>query len=77
MDQDVVKRVSNKVAKQFPEMKGKKPTVRQHSRSAKKKLKFELTYKANVELPGGRRLQRIVRVVADEKGKIIRMSTSK
>ena len=58
-------------------MKGQKPTVRQHSRSSKKKLKFELTYKANVELPGGRRLQRIVRVVADEKGKIIRMSTSK
>jgi hypothetical protein len=77
MDQDVVKRISNKVAKQFPELKGKKPTVRQHSKSAKKKLKFEFTYKGKVELPGGRRLPRIVRVVADEKGKIIRMSTSK
>ncbi len=53
MEQDVIKRVSNKVAKQFPEMKGQKPTVRQHSRSAKNKQKFEVTYKAKVEVPGG------------------------
>lgn len=76
MDESSVEKVSRKVRRQFPEMKGISPTVRKCSPSGGK-IKFELTYKGKVELPGGRELRRVVRVVADEKGKIIRMSTSK
>lgn len=76
MEQSAVDKVSRKVAKQFPEMKGRKPSIQSQS-SGKKDMKFVLTYKAKVELPGGRTLRRVVRVVADEKGKVIRMSTSK
>ena len=76
MEQSAVEKVSRKVAKQFPEMKGRKPLIKSQS-SGKKEMRFVLTYKANVELPGGRNLRRVVRVVADEKGKVIRMSTSK
>lgn len=76
MDQSSVEKVSRKVKKQFPEMKGISPAVRKSSES-RGRVKYELTYKGKVELPGGRKLRRVVRVVADEKGKIIRMSTSK
>ncbi len=76
MELSAVEKVSRKVAKQFPEMKGRKPSIKSQS-SGKKDMRFVLTYKANVELPGGRNLRRVVRVVADQKGKIIRMSTSK
>ena len=40
-------------------------------------VEFLLTYKGKVELPGGRKISRIVRVVADERGRIIKMSTLK
>jgi hypothetical protein len=76
MEQSSINKVSRKVVKQFPEMKGSKPSIRRRSGSGSK-LQFELTYKGKVEVPGGRTLRRVVRVVADEKGKVIRMSTSK
>ena len=76
MDQSSINKVSRKVAKQFPEMKGIKPAIRRRSGSGKAQH-FELTFKGKVEVPGGRSLRRVVRVVADEKGKVIRMSTSK
>lgn len=76
MEDRAIKKVTRKVTKQFPEMKGAKPTVRRRSSSGNK-IQFELTYKGKVEVPGGRTLRRVVRVVADESGSVIRMSTSK
>ena len=76
MEDRAINKVTRKVTKQFPEMKGTKPTVRRRSGSGKK-LQFELTFKGKVEVPGGRTLRRVVRVVADEGGGVIRMSTSK
>ena len=76
MEDRAIKKVTRKVTRQFPEMKGAQPTVRRRSGSGNKK-QFELTYKGKVEVPGGRTLRRVVRVVADEGGGVIRMSTSK
>lgn len=76
MEDRAIKKVTRKVTKQFPEMKGSNPTVRRRSGSGKFE-QFELTYKGKVDVPGGRTLRRVVRVVADEHGSVIRMSTSK
>jgi hypothetical protein len=76
MELSSVNKVSRKVVKQFPEMKGSKPSIRTRSGPGSK-LQYELTYKGKADLPGGRSIRRVVRVVANEKGKVIRMSTSK
>ncbi len=77
MNREAINKVSQKVSKQFPEMKSVRPTVRSESKSNNGKQKFSLTYKGKANLPNGRTISRIVRVVADESGKVIRMSTSK
>lgn len=64
-------KVSRHVERKFPELKGARPSIQPQSPN------FLLIYKGKVELPGGKRMDRIVRVVADESGKIIRLSTSR
>ena len=76
MDQATIQKLTRAVGKKFPEMNQSKPSVRKQS-STKGDVQFLLTYKGKVELPGGRKISRIVRVVADERGRIIKMSTSK
>ncbi|HUS85247.1 MAG TPA: hypothetical protein VMX56_08870 [Anaerolineales bacterium] len=76
MDQATIQKLTRAVGKKFPEMNRAKPSVRKQS-SAKGNVQFLLTYKGKAELPGGRKISRIVRVVADERGRIIKMSTSK
>lgn len=76
MDKNTLSKVNHQVAKQFPEMAGVQPSVRRQE-SAGDANHFLLVYKGKAELPGGRQLTRIVRVVADERGRIVRMSTSR
>jgi hypothetical protein len=77
MEQDIVKKITGKVIKRFPEMKEVRPSVKKRSNSNQKSLQFELTYKGKVKVASGHTINRIVRVVANTKGKILRMSTSK
>lgn len=76
MDKHLVEQVSHQVARSFPEMAAVTPTVRRQpaDRGAEHYL---LIYKGKADLPGGRTLQRVVRVVVDERGRILRMSTSR
>ncbi len=74
MDRQLVERITRKVGRQFPEMNAKQPTVHRQSGSDSN---YELIYKGKAALPGGRTINRVVRVIASEKGKVIRMSTSK
>ncbi len=74
MSDELVTKVSRQVTKTFPEMRGVRPTVRRDSAD---KARFTLTFKGKADLPGGKKLSRIVRVVADERGRIIRISTSR
>ncbi len=69
--------IRRKVVKKFPEMEGVKPSVKAQSQPNGSGDQYLLTFKGKAELPGGRRMNRIVRVVADERGCIIKMSTSK
>ncbi len=76
VDRDSISKINKKVFKQFPEMSGKKPTVSRESLS-NGTFRYLLVYRGQANLPGGRTLDRIVRVTADDRGRILRMSTSK
>lgn len=77
MEKNVLDKITNKVSKRFPEVVSSRPTIKERSGPNQKGVQYELTFKGKVNIPGGRTIHRIVRVVADPKGKIIRMSTSK
>lgn len=76
MDHSVITRLSRTVTRKYPEMASVKPSVRKQSKPGGG-TQFLLTYKGKAQLPGGRTMSRIVRVVADENGRLLRMSTSK
>jgi hypothetical protein len=75
MEKGTVQKVSRQVVRTFPEMDGITPTVR--SQPGGPEGNFLLTYKGKAALPGGKSLTRIVRVVADDRGRILRISTSR
>lgn len=77
MDSDAIAKVSRQVTRNFPEMVGIRPTVKRQTAPSAGADQFVLTYKGKVSLPGGKQLSRIVRVVADDHGGIIRISTSR
>jgi hypothetical protein len=70
MDSATVEKISQRVCRQYPEMRGARPSV------AGSGEQYTLVYRAKVETPAGP-MARIVRVVADGKGRVLRMSTSK
>jgi hypothetical protein len=72
-----IEKVKREVARQFPEMTGIKPSVRKQGSKKNQDDQYLLTFKGTVELPGGKKMSRIVRVVADERGHVVKMSTSK
>lgn len=72
-----ISKVRKEVARSFPEMAGVKPSVRKQENHRIEGEQYMLTFKGKADLPGGRKMSRVVRVVADERGRIIKMSTSK
>jgi len=76
MDRQLVSEIVREVSRKFPEMSDASPTVRRQDTPAGKE-QYILTFKTTASLPGGKSMQRIVRVTADARGKIVRMSTSR
>ena len=79
-----IKTISTKVYKKFPELKGISPSVSKQSvpttKTSSKSIqdyRYLLTYKGVAAMPGGHTMNRIVRVVANHKGKVIKMALSK
>lgn len=81
MKSQYIESVSQTVYRQFPEMRGARPTVQAQSapgaKSAGEAPRHLLTFKGQVDGAGGRKMLRVVRVVADDYGKILKISTSK
>ena len=75
MNERTIESISRKVAKRFPETAGQRPRVTQQKSNAQSN--FLLTYSGKGQGPGGKTLRRNVRVVANERGKILKVSTSK
>ena len=81
MDQKLVNTISEQVYRRFPEFDGKKPNVRRQTNPqgnySKSKITYLLTYQSTAKVQGGQTIQRYVRVVADNNGKIIKTTTSR
>jgi hypothetical protein len=75
MEKGTIQKVSRQVVRTFPEMDGVNPTVR--AQPGTDAGQYLLTFKGKAPLPGGKTLTRIVRVVADDRGRILRISTSR
>jgi hypothetical protein len=70
LDADAIEKINQRVYREYPELSGARPGV------AESGGRYTLTYKGTVDTPAGR-MARIVRVSADETGRVTRISTSK
>jgi hypothetical protein len=79
MNQKTINQISNTVYKQFPDVRGSRPKVKQqpHPKAIKSDPNYILTYRTITPLGNGKRIPRQVRVVANHNGKILRISTSR
>lgn len=86
LDPKILNKVSERVYQRFPEVSGVKPNIRkqaggqksnQRGRSVTDLQNFLLTFRGKVDLGNGKKLDRWVRVVVDNRGKIIKMTTSR
>lgn len=77
MDRSTLSKLCKQVASKFPEVMGVSPSIKRETKSSNGVARYVLTFKGHAALPGGKKIRRIVRVVADEDGRILRMSTSK
>jgi len=81
MDSKLVDSISKKIYKKFPEVSGDKPKIRRQATNKGNKSKsngnYLLTFHGKAKVQGGKTINRYIRVVADDKGKIIKISTSR
>ena len=75
MDSNAIERVTREVVRTYAEMRGVTPSIRRETHGAREQ--YILTYKAKVDLPGGKSMNRIVRVTADDHGRVQRISSSR
>ena len=73
--------ISRQIYRQFPEIRDARPMV-QNQAGAKSaghsgSDQYVLTFQGSGQGPGGRTINRIVRVVADDRGKVLKVSTSR
>jgi hypothetical protein len=80
MDQKTIQAISKQIYDRFPEVKGKKPKVRfqksSGSRSIARHSTYLLTYNSNAKTATNKSLPYSVRVVANEEGKILKITMS-
>jgi hypothetical protein len=76
MDAKLVTKLNKEVGRSFPELANVKPKISAQSKSAQDST-YLLTYKGKALLPDGRKIDRIVRVVADSRGRILKMTPSR
>jgi hypothetical protein len=75
MDSKSIQRIEEQIYRRFPEVAGARPKVTQQKSA--RAANYLLTFNGRGEGPGGRSIRRTVRVVADEGGKILKVSTSR
>ena len=80
MNRDLIKAINQEVYRRFPEVEGKQPKVRQQNssgeRSEAKATTYLLIYQGHVTTSTNRIMTRLVRVVANDQGKILKITTS-
>jgi hypothetical protein len=71
MDSSTLSSINQQVYQRFPDLKGVKPRMQKVDRNTL------LTYQKQVTLAEQKTIKRSVRVVVDENGRIVKISTSK
>ncbi|MBE0408760.1 MAG: hypothetical protein IBX69_03400 [Anaerolineales bacterium] len=79
MDTKLIDNISQQVFRRFPDVTGSKPKVRLQTKpgGASSSKTYLLTFTGKAVTPNGKSIPRYVRVIADENGKILKMSTSR
>ncbi len=79
MDAKTVNSIRQQVANRFPEVAGSAPSVRPQAaaKGPGGSATFLLTFKGRVTQPGGFAINRAVRVVANDAGRILKITTSR
>ena len=80
METRLVKSISMQIYRRFPEVKGCTPKVRLQSSAQPKSIassRYLLTFNGKAESPNGKLIPRVVRVIANADGKIIKITTSR
>ena len=75
MKAKLIDHISEEVYRKHPDLKGVKPKIT--PREGASSTDTLLVYQKKVSGPGGKSINRIVRAVADEEGKVKKISTSK
>jgi hypothetical protein len=73
--------ISRQMYRQFPEIRDARPMVQNQAGAKSAGVggtdQFVLTFRGSGQGPGGKVINRIVRVVADDRGKVLKVSTSR
>jgi len=72
MDKVSLDSIYRQVYSRYPEVSGKRPRPQEYGNN-----QYLLVFHATASLPGGKKMDRTVRVVASAEGKIQKMSSSK
>lgn len=73
MEANILDKVCEQVYRKFPDMAGSKPKVQAQPDTSN----YLITFKGSATTADGKKIQRVVRVVATDKGKILKFSTSR
>ena len=75
----LVDSIARQMYGRFPEIRDVRPQVQTQAgaKTPGESARFVLTFKGKGTGPGGKSIPRIVRVVADERGKVLKVSTSR
>lgn len=78
MDAKTLKSISSQIYRRFPEVAGNPPKVRLQTGSQNKAANqtFVITYRGTATTTNGKSIPRLVRVTANDQGKILKVSTS-
>lgn len=79
MDPKILKSISAQIYRQFPEMAGVQPKARLQAGPAARQdsQTYLITFNTRVRLDTGQTMPRWVRVVVNEKGKVLKITTSR
>ncbi|OGO68076.1 MAG: hypothetical protein A2Z49_05305 [Chloroflexi bacterium RBG_19FT_COMBO_56_12] len=81
MDAKHIKSISSQIYRRFPEVAGTQPKVQAQSAPQAKSINTDLTYlitfRGSVISADGKSILRIVRVIANAQGRILKVTTSR
>jgi hypothetical protein len=76
-----IENISRQIYRQFPEVRDARPMIQNQAGAKAAGIggtdQYVLTFRGSGQGPGGRTISRIVRVVADDRGKVLKVSTSR